>query len=173
MAAPSLLRALPLLRHRLLFHRRIVAGILTPLRRLACLSATETTDQFSRAKYLYGAENPNRCESIDKEKEKEIWQEAERLAQVAKDFLHSGRYMDGERLNAEDEKIVVAKLLAYHPNSEDKIGCGLDSIMVDRHPIYRQSRCLFVVRTDGVWIDFSYHKCIKAYLRTKFSSLED
>ncbi|KAL9258524.1 DCL homolog, chloroplastic-like protein [Drosera capensis] len=132
MAAPSLLRALPLLRLRLRFHYHghIVAGILTPLRRLACLSATETTaDQCSRAKYLYGAENPNRFESIDKEKEKEIWQEAERLAQVAKDILHSGRYMDGERLNAEDEKIVVAKLLAYHPNSEDKIGCGLDSIM--------------------------------------------
>ncbi|KAL9268328.1 DCL homolog, chloroplastic-like protein [Drosera capensis] len=140
MAAPSLLRALPLLRHRhrLRFHhhRHIVAGILTPLRRLACSSATETTasfsneaDQFSRAKYLYGAENRNRCESIDKEKEKEIWQEAERLAHVAKNILHSGRYMDGERLNAEDEKIVVAKLLAYHPNSEDKIGCGLDSIV--------------------------------------------
>ena len=40
------------------------------------------------------------------------------------------RYMDGERLNAEDEKAVVEKLLAYHPHAEDKIGCGLDSIMV-------------------------------------------
>lgn len=38
--------------------------------------------------------------------------------------------MDGERLNAEDEKTVVKRLLAYHPHSEDKIGCGLDSIMV-------------------------------------------
>lgn len=40
------------------------------------------------------------------------------------------RYVDGERLTAEDEKAVVEKLLAYHPNSDDKIGCGLDSIMV-------------------------------------------
>lgn len=40
------------------------------------------------------------------------------------------RYMDGERLSAEDEKEVVEKLLVYHPHSEDKIGCGLDSIMV-------------------------------------------
>lgn len=38
--------------------------------------------------------------------------------------------MDGERLTAKDEKVVVEKLLAYHPHSEDKIGCGLDSIMV-------------------------------------------
>lgn len=40
------------------------------------------------------------------------------------------RYLDGECLTAEDEKIVVDRLLAYHPHSEDKIGCGLDSIMV-------------------------------------------
>jgi hypothetical protein len=38
--------------------------------------------------------------------------------------------MDGERLTAKDEKVVVEKLLAHHPHSEDKIGCGLDSIMV-------------------------------------------
>lgn len=42
----------------------------------------------------------------------------------------SSRYMDGERLTAEDEKAVVDKLLSYHPHSEDKIGCGIDSIMV-------------------------------------------
>ncbi|KAH9692357.1 DCL protein (DUF3223) [Citrus sinensis] len=38
-------------------------------------------------------------------------------------------YMDGERLTADDERAVVEKLLAYHPHSEDKIGCGLDAIM--------------------------------------------
>lgn len=38
--------------------------------------------------------------------------------------------MDGECLTTEDQKAVVEKLLAYHPHSEDKIGCGLDSIMV-------------------------------------------
>lgn len=41
------------------------------------------------------------------------------------------RYMDGERLTDEDEKAVVENLLTYHPHSEDKIGCGLDSIMVE------------------------------------------
>lgn len=38
--------------------------------------------------------------------------------------------MDGECLTAEDEKAVVRKLLTYHPHCEDKIGCGLASIMV-------------------------------------------
>ena len=40
------------------------------------------------------------------------------------------RYMDGERLTVADEEAVVEKLLSHHPHSEDKIGCGLDSIMV-------------------------------------------
>lgn len=45
-------------------------------------------------------------------------------------YCTRGRYMDGARLSAEDEKVVVERLLAYHPQSEDKIGCGLESIMV-------------------------------------------
>lgn len=40
------------------------------------------------------------------------------------------RYVDGERLSAKDEKEVIGKLLRYHPHSEDKIGRGLDYIMV-------------------------------------------
>lgn len=38
--------------------------------------------------------------------------------------------MDGERLAPDEEKTVIERLLAYHPHSVDKIGCGLDSIMV-------------------------------------------
>ncbi|KAG6515182.1 hypothetical protein ZIOFF_025567 [Zingiber officinale] len=82
--------------------------------------------------------------------------------------LMACRYFDGERLSAKDEKEVIGKLLRYHPRSEDKIGCGLDYIMVDRHPQFKHSRCLFVVRTDGGWIDFSYQKCLRAYIRDKY-----
>ncbi|EPS63283.1 hypothetical protein M569_11501 [Genlisea aurea] len=105
-----------------------------------------------------------------KRKEAEILGDIEPLIRLTKDILHSDRYFDGERLSAVDEKAVVDNLLAYHPHSGDKIGCGLDSIMVDRHPWFRQSRCLFVVRTDGVWIDFSYQKCLRAYIRHKYPS---
>ena len=45
--------------------------------------------------------------------------------------------MDGEQLTDEDEKIVAERLLAYHPNSDDKIGCGFDSIMVSLHSFQR------------------------------------
>lgn len=40
------------------------------------------------------------------------------------------RYGDGAFLSPEDEKVVVEKVLAHHPRFEDKIGCGLDAIMV-------------------------------------------
>ncbi|ESR47943.1 hypothetical protein CICLE_v10002565mg [Citrus x clementina] len=105
-----------------------------------------------------------------KDKEDEILRDIEPILFLAKEILHSRRYMDGERLTADDERAVVEKLLAYHPHSEDKIGCGLDAIMVDRHPQFGNSRCLFVVRTDGGWIDFSYQKCLRAYIRDKYPS---
>ncbi|KAI3991160.1 hypothetical protein MKX01_022381 [Papaver californicum] len=105
-----------------------------------------------------------------KDKESEILTDIEPIILLTKEILHSDRYMDGETLSAEDEKAVVEKLLSYHPHSDDKIGSGLDSIMVDRHPQFKYSRCLFVVRTDGGWIDFSYQKCLRAYIRDKYPS---
>lgn len=103
-----------------------------------------------------------------KDKEDEIFNDIEPIIVLTKEILHSSKYMDGGTLTLEDEKTVVEKLLAYHPHSEDKIGCGLESIMVDRHPQFRHSRCLFVVRTDGGWIDFSYQKCLREYIKKKY-----
>ncbi|KAK1299647.1 hypothetical protein QJS10_CPB13g00515 [Acorus calamus] len=105
-----------------------------------------------------------------KEAEAEILEDVEPIILFVKDILHSERYLDGARLTSEDEKQVVEKLLSHHPHSNDKIGCGLDSIMVDRHPQFKTSRCLFVVRSDGGWIDFSYQKCLRAYIRDKYPS---
>jgi len=92
-----------------------------------------------------------------KDKKEEILKDIEPIIMLAKDILHSERslpnfistnisswfyllfiilcvshcrYVDGARLNMEDEKAVVEKLLVYHPQSEDKVGCGLESIMV-------------------------------------------
>ncbi|CAN7022128.1 unnamed protein product [Brassica rapa subsp. trilocularis] len=59
---------------------------------------------------------------------------------------------------------------SYHQYSKDKIGCGHDFIMVDRHPQFRHSRCLFLVRTDGGWIVFSYQKCLRDYVRDRYPS---
>ncbi|KAL1821892.1 hypothetical protein DCAR_0418326 [Daucus carota subsp. sativus] len=180
MAAPLLLRSIPLFRHRLQPHRLAVAATLLTRRPCSTLtrpdeycSPTLPSDTLSRAK-SESLSHPARIDDPDyrkwKEKEKEILEDIKPLILFAKDIIHSSRYMDGERLSEEDEKTVLEKLLAYHPRSEDKVGCGLNFIMVDRHPQFRQSRCLFIVRTDGAWIDFSYQKCLRSYIRHKYPS---
>ncbi|KAG9160927.1 hypothetical protein Leryth_008741 [Lithospermum erythrorhizon] len=166
MAAPLLLRGLPFLRRH--HHLPLIPTFI--LRRRAHSSSSPTTTNLSRLK-----EPPPKYPRMDdpdynkwKDKEALILQDVEPIIQLTKHILHSQRYMDGARLTVEDEKAVIEKLLAHHPHSQDKIGCGLDSIMVDRHPQFKHSRCLFVVRTDGGWIDFSYQKCLRAYIRDKY-----
>ncbi|XP_054799314.1 protein DCL homolog, chloroplastic-like isoform X2 [Prosopis cineraria] len=180
MAGPLLLREVLFPGFRLHSYRRFVAGIAvtgTP-QRLFCSVPNNSEPGQADEKASYAAQIAKLLRAKDlvsqptsddpdyrkwKDKEREILKDIEPIVRLTKDILHSRRYMDGEKLTAEDEKIVVEKLLFYHPHSEDKIGCGLESIMVDRHPQFRYSRCLFVVRTDGGWIDFSYQKCLRLW----------
>uniref|UniRef100_A0A7N0TQR2 DCL protein n=1 Tax=Kalanchoe fedtschenkoi TaxID=63787 RepID=A0A7N0TQR2_KALFE len=135
------------------------------------------SDAILRADGRYSAKAPQELFKWDdadlkewRRKEAEILQDIEGIWYLTKEILHSDRYECGERLSADDEKLVLEKLLAYHSHREDKIGCGMDYIMVDRHPQFERSRCLFVVRTDGSWIDFSYQKCLRSYIRDKYPS---
>ncbi|CAK9317152.1 unnamed protein product [Citrullus colocynthis] len=82
--------------------------------------------------------------------------------------LHSGKYGSGDRLSPEHEKTILDRLLPYHPESEKKIGCGIDYITIGYHPDFESSRCLFIVRKDGELVDFSYWKCIKGLIRKKY-----
>nr|WRI20319.1 hypothetical protein [Fagopyrum tataricum] len=163
-------------------HHRLTVRLFAQLRRPLCITSTESTRSDESVSPLPRKEAPEvlktresprllRFDDPDyrvwRDKEEVILRDIEPITLLAKDILHSKRYRDGERLSAEDEKAVLDKLLAYHPHAVDKIGCGLDSIMVDRHPQFRHSRCLFVVRIDGGWIDFSYQKCIREYIRFK------
>ncbi|KAL6854560.1 hypothetical protein ACP4OV_019122 [Aristida adscensionis] len=107
------------------------------------------------------------------EAEGEILRDVEPVVELVKDILHSGRYGDGGFLSPNDGKIIVEKLLSHHPRSEDKIGCGVEAIMVDRHSEFRKSRCLFVVRTNGECEDFSYLKCLQAYIEEKYPQHAD
>ncbi|CAI9115845.1 OLC1v1016850C1 [Oldenlandia corymbosa var. corymbosa] len=188
MAAPFL-RSLPVFRQRLLHlhHCRSTISAFTLGRPWSTVTEstrpdddTTATSTTQNVPAVSAKEIPKHHPRFDdpnyrkwKDKEALIWSDIEDVTSIVKEILHSERYMDGERLTPEDEKIVVERLLAYHPHSDDKIGCGLDSIMVDRHPQFRRSRCLFVVRTDGGWIDFSYQKCLRAYIRAKYPSHAD
>ncbi|XP_022768711.1 protein DCL homolog, chloroplastic-like isoform X1 [Durio zibethinus] len=182
MAAPLLLKGIPLLRLRLPRYNRLTVGIISAPRRPWCVAADsagqeEEASSVEKSSAVLSVRDPPKYHRWDdpdyrkwKDKEEEILRDIEPIISLAKEILHSDRYMDGERLTVADEETVVEKLLRHHPHSEDKIGCGLDSIMVDRHPLFRHSRCLFVVRTDGGWIDFSYQKCLRAYIRDKYPS---
>ncbi|KAK4778769.1 hypothetical protein SAY86_006297 [Trapa natans] len=105
--------------------------------------------------------------------EDKILEETAPLVGFARMILHSGRYQRGDRLKSEHERTIVEKLLPYHPESEKKIGCGVDYIMVGHHPDFESSRCLFIVRTDGQIVDFSYWKCIKGLIMKKYPLYAD
>ncbi|XP_010538119.1 PREDICTED: protein DCL, chloroplastic isoform X2 [Tarenaya hassleriana] len=90
------------------------------------------------------------------------------LVGLVRMILHSDKYGNGDRLSPGHERTVVERLLPYHPEYEDKIGPGIDYIMVGRHPDFESSRCLFVARKDGEIIDFSYWKCIKGLIRKNY-----
>ncbi|KAG6747713.1 hypothetical protein POTOM_047603 [Populus tomentosa] len=88
-------------------------------------------------------------------------------------ILHSGKYESGDRLSPDHERTIVDRLLAYHPDCDSKIGCGIDYITVGYHPDFVESRCLFIVRKDGQLIDFSYWKCIKGLIKKNYPLYAD
>lgn len=78
------------------------------------------------------------------------------------------RYEWGETLSPEDH-IDAFELLQFHPDKEEKIGVGLDHIEIRRNT--REShgyntKCFFIIRTDGSDIDFS-KKCIQHVPKNK------
>ncbi|XBI44264.1 hypothetical protein VPH35_108919 [Triticum aestivum] len=76
---------------------------------------------------------------------------------------------DGVRLPLEDEKFIIEKVLEHHPEKEKKVSGGIDHIMVNKHHIFRQSRCFYVVSSDGTHTDFSYNKCMDNYVRKNYA----
>ncbi|KAK3007349.1 hypothetical protein RJ639_016833 [Escallonia herrerae] len=138
MAAPLFLRGAPLLRLRL-HHHKLAAAVGIVTRRPPSAFATrpeEHSHPTAQSTAVPGVKDPPRHPRWDdpdyrkwKDKEEEILKDIESITLLTKEILHSDRYKDGERLTFDDEEAVVDKLLAYHPHSEDKIGCGLDSIM--------------------------------------------
>uniref|UniRef100_A0A0D9XBC1 Uncharacterized protein n=1 Tax=Leersia perrieri TaxID=77586 RepID=A0A0D9XBC1_9ORYZ len=122
--------------------------------------------------------------AVPSEAQAEILAEILPVVDLVKDILHSGSKILLKStqcimpnvpwvVNLNDEKTIVEKVLVHHPFSKDKIGCGVDAIVVDKNPNYKNTRCLFVVRTNGETEDFSYRKCIKEYIKEKYASQAD
>ncbi|XP_073024073.1 LOW QUALITY PROTEIN: protein DCL, chloroplastic-like [Primulina eburnea] len=105
--------------------------------------------------------------------EDQILEDTVPLVGFVRMILHSGKYESGDRLSPEHEKIILERLLAYHPEYRKKIGCGVDYITIGYHPDFEGSRCLFLVRKDGELVDFSYWKCLKGLIQTNYPLYAD
>ncbi|XP_052484120.1 protein DCL homolog, chloroplastic isoform X2 [Gossypium raimondii] len=144
MAAPLLRKGIPLLRLRLQRYNLLAAGIPPSPRRPWCAAAESTgleeeVSSAEKSSAVPSVRDPKKYHMLDdpdyrkwKDKEEEILRDIQPIISLAREILHSNRYKDGEGLTVADEEAVVDMLLRYHPHSEDKIGCGLDSIMMDK-----------------------------------------
>ncbi|KAF8406314.1 hypothetical protein HHK36_008400 [Tetracentron sinense] len=118
------------------------------------------------------SEGMNNYKQVEEEElidwEDQILEETVPLIDFVRMILHSGKYGSGDKLSPDHEKIILERLLPYHPEYEKKIGCGIDYITIRYHPNFENSRCLFIVQKDGKLVDFSYWKCIKGLIRKNY-----
>lgn len=105
--------------------------------------------------------------------EQDALSEAEAVMQSCRRIMHQSGYTDGEPLPAEDRSYIVDNVLNYHPDKAAKIGAGIDYITVKKHSNFQESRCFYVVSTDGETVDFSYFKCLENLIRQKHPSVAD
>ncbi|XP_048537940.1 DNA-directed RNA polymerase V subunit 1-like [Triticum urartu] len=94
---------------------------------------------------------------------KKVLQEIEPIVTMVRKIFRESS--DGIRLPLEDEKFIIEKVLEHHPEKEKKVSGEIDHIMVNKHHVFQDSRCFYVVSSDGTQTDFSYIKCMDNYVR--------
>ncbi|KAL2346409.1 hypothetical protein Fmac_000409 [Flemingia macrophylla] len=154
----------------LIFPFRFHSFPLSTLRLRLRLRLRATSDNL-RAKPLFEDNDDDDDKWVDWEDQ--ILEDTVPLVGFVRMLLHSGQYENGDRLSPEHEKTILEKLLPFHPESQKKIGCGVDYITIGYHPDFERSRCLFIVRQDGELVDFSYWKCIKGLIRKNYPLYAD
>ncbi|KAI0494605.1 hypothetical protein KFK09_024746 [Dendrobium nobile] len=120
-----------------------------------------------RGRNATGSSSMKRNAELLTRDEEEILFEVEPVFCSAKKILHDASV--GEPLSTEHQQFIKEKVFEYHPDKNGKV-CGgqIDHIMVDKHETYTDSRCFFVVSTDGSRSDFSYIKCFMNLVKQKF-----
>ncbi|KAK4783152.1 hypothetical protein SAY86_007526 [Trapa natans] len=88
-------------------------------------------------------------------------------------IMRQAGYNDSDPLSAEDQSCIVDSVLNHHPDKAQKIGSGIDHIMVSKHSTFQDTRCFYVVRADGGKEDFSYRKCLESYIKGKYPHLAE
>ncbi|KAI3709956.1 hypothetical protein L2E82_39726 [Cichorium intybus] len=105
--------------------------------------------------------------------EQEILAEIEPIMQSLRNIMQQEGYNDGDPLSAEDQKYILDNVFNHHPDKAQKMGAGVDYVMVTKHTQFQDSRCLYIVSTDGRKEDFSYRKCLENFVRGKYPDKVD
>ncbi|XP_006646896.1 DNA-directed RNA polymerase V subunit 1 [Oryza brachyantha] len=113
---------------------------------------------------------PRRHFDLTPEEEKILGEIEPIVLSIRKIFRES---IDGIRLSLEDEKFIKENVLEHHPEKQSKVSGEIDHIMVDKHQVFQDSRCLFVMSSDGTRSDFSYLKCMENYVRKTYTEHGD
>lgn len=105
--------------------------------------------------------------------EQDILADIEPLMTSIRRIMHNTGYKDGDPLSADDHTYILDNVFAHHPDRARKMGAGIDHFMISKHVNFADSRCLYVVTTDGRQEDFSYRKCLDNFIRGKYPDLAD
>lgn len=105
--------------------------------------------------------------------EQDILSDIEPLMLSIRRIMHQTGYNDGDPLSADDQSYVLDNVFHYHPDKAVKMGAGIDHVTVSRHSNFQESRCFYIVSTDGCKQDFSYRKCLENFIKGKYPDLAD
>uniref|UniRef100_A0A7N0RC08 DNA-directed RNA polymerase subunit n=1 Tax=Kalanchoe fedtschenkoi TaxID=63787 RepID=A0A7N0RC08_KALFE len=100
--------------------------------------------------------------------EQEILSVVDPMVQSIRKILHYSGYNEGDRLSADDEAYLLNEVFSHHPNKAEKMGAGVDHVLINKHGTFQRSRCFYVSRTDGIQEDFSTRKCLMNLVAEKF-----
>ncbi|CAN4111386.1 unnamed protein product [Withania somnifera] len=100
--------------------------------------------------------------------EQDILSDVDPIMLKIRKIMHATGYNDGDPLPADDQSYIIDTVLNYHADKAVKMGAGLDYIMVSKHTNFQDTRCFYVVSTDGAKQDFSTRKCLENYIRSKY-----
>ncbi|PHT74769.1 DNA-directed RNA polymerase V subunit 1 [Capsicum annuum] len=100
--------------------------------------------------------------------EQDILSDVDPIMLKIRKIMHGTGTNDGDPLSADDQSYIIDSVLNYHPDKAVKVGAGLDYIMVSKHTDFPDTRCFYVVSTDGAKQDFSTRKCLENYIKSKY-----
>ncbi|MDH2429680.1 DCL family protein [Sphaerisporangium sp. TRM90804] len=78
--------------------------------------------------------------------------------QACRDVLY--HYPAGARVHDPTHERFLIDLLQLHPDTERKVGSGIDHFEIRANPLYPNQVSFFIVRTDGSETEFSFTKCL-------------